>query len=804
MLAPGQQLHCQRFGPGLELLWLHAPDSLQAALALELDGGSHDEPAAYPGLAHFLEHLVFRGSQNFAAGDGLMSFVQRHAGQVNASTQGKRTLFHCQLPTTALPGACARLVDQLLQPLLESAAQLAEREVLEAEFRLRSVDAETLVDAAIAQALNPAHGAAGFHAGQRASLPLEEPAFQQALRDYHQAVYGRGFVRIVLVSCQSPANGLPQLEPLLQRLVVGRQALRRPRLLSLQQDCARELHLSLPGSAPRLQLVVSLERQACGAPLLLELLQLALDNDAPGSLLGELQAAGLCSALQARLVHAQGEQALLLFDCRLLAGGLARRGQIRQVLGDWLLHFAQALADEAALQPWRSVRRQRWPLLGALEQARQLLEAPREDVGAVRRCLQALCQAWRAPGCLALLLDSRPLPVSVTTGFVLALAEERAPTCAPLSPLFAASPWPAQWPGRDELPAAVWMGATQAPVWLAPQLAGLYLLWPGAAPSAGGLELLQERLRPVQRQAWRAGLRLTLQACGGALALRLLGPVDVLPVVLAEALALLRQAWPKAPEAEPGQDGGIALRQLLQRLPDCLHGASRGEDRVLPATAAGLLLSHAPDLAGQLAAVCEQAGVQICAEPVRQSAIDPLPRWQQVPLPGSECALLLFVPQPLDTRGQALLRVFGHCLPAAFQQCLRDERALGYALFCAYRQFAGQAGLLFAVQSATASASVIWQALADFLRQQAQRLAVLAPADWQALVALSLEQLQGPGASLDESLEAACQAWLAGQTEVRLDLAVQQLRPLELGEQLASLLDAQPWLVLSNAAPPGV
>ncbi|VXC34633.1 putative Coenzyme PQQ synthesis protein F [Pseudomonas sp. 8AS] len=802
MLAPGQQLHRQEFGPGLELLWLHAPDSLQAALALELDGGSHAEPAAYPGLAHFLEHLVFRGSQGFAGDDGLMGFVQRHAGQVNASTLGTHTLFHFQLPEAALSGACARLVDQLLQPLLEPAAQQAEREVLEAEFRLRSADPETLVEAAIGQALNPGHAAAGFHAGHRASLPLEQPAFQQALRDYQQAIYGDGFIRLVLVSRQAPDLGLPALGPLLQRLAAGRQALRRPAPVPLQLDCARELHLSLPGSAPRYQLVLALEQQGRGVPLLLELLQLALEHNAPGSLLGELQVAGLCSAVQVRLAHAQGEQALLLFDCHLLPGGAARRGQIRQLLGDWLLLFAPRLVDEAALSRWRTIRRQRWPLLGALEQARQLLEAPLDDLDSARSSLQALCAAWRAQRCLALLLDARPLPMSVTTGFALALAEERAPACPALPAAFAESVWPAQLPALAALPAAAWTGAGQQPSWSAPELAGLCLLWPGAAPGASGLRQLQERLQPLQHQAWQAGVRLVLQPCGTALGLRLLGLAGVLPVVLAEALALLRQPWPTAADGGAEPLGGIALRQLLQRLPEHLHGAAAGEGGALPDTAAGLLLSHDPALAGQLAAVCTQAGLRLGAEPALQPGVERAPRWQQVRLPGSECALLLFVPEPADVLGQAAWRVLGQCLPAAFQQRLRDEQALGYALFCGYRQFSGQAGLLFAVQSATASAPAIWQALQDFIAQQAQRLAALAPADWQAPLALTLEQLQSPGASLDEALEVRCQAWLAGQLEARLDLALQQLSPAELGDRLAALLATQPWLVLSNAEQP--
>ena len=158
MLASGEQVHRERLGAGLELLWLHAPHSLQAALALELDGGSHDEPAAYPGLAHFLEHMVFRGSRGYAVGDGLMSHVQQVGGSVNASTRGSRTLFHFQVAEQALLSASERLFDQLLEPLLDPALQRAEREVIDAEFHLRATDPDTLIDAAVGTALDSAHG----------------------------------------------------------------------------------------------------------------------------------------------------------------------------------------------------------------------------------------------------------------------------------------------------------------------------------------------------------------------------------------------------------------------------------------------------------------------------------------------------------------------------------------------------------------------------------------------------------------------------------------------------------------------
>lgn len=46
-----------------------------------------------PGLAHLLEHMLFRGSVNFSAQDGLMGWTPAVGGRLNATTQATQTAF---------------------------------------------------------------------------------------------------------------------------------------------------------------------------------------------------------------------------------------------------------------------------------------------------------------------------------------------------------------------------------------------------------------------------------------------------------------------------------------------------------------------------------------------------------------------------------------------------------------------------------------------------------------------------------------------------------------------------------------
>ena len=73
-------------------------------------------------MAHYLEHLVFRGSRNYAAGDGLMEWVQQAGGSINARTAARQTMFHFAIDRRGFLPALFRLADMLACPLLSPEA----------------------------------------------------------------------------------------------------------------------------------------------------------------------------------------------------------------------------------------------------------------------------------------------------------------------------------------------------------------------------------------------------------------------------------------------------------------------------------------------------------------------------------------------------------------------------------------------------------------------------------------------------------------------------------------------------------
>lgn len=66
----------------------------KSAAGLCVGMGSFSDPSDLPGLAHFLEHMVFMGSEKYPDENSFDSFVQRSGGHDNASTDCETTVFY--------------------------------------------------------------------------------------------------------------------------------------------------------------------------------------------------------------------------------------------------------------------------------------------------------------------------------------------------------------------------------------------------------------------------------------------------------------------------------------------------------------------------------------------------------------------------------------------------------------------------------------------------------------------------------------------------------------------------------------
>lgn len=799
---------------GLAVTLLQVPQALHCAAWVRVAAGSHDEPREYPGLAHFLEHLLFLDSAGFPADQGLMAFVQGAGGQVNASTQARHTDFFCEVPPLALDGALARLFEMLARPALDPGAQRREREVLQAEFLARAEHRETLMDAALGLALAAHHPFGDFHAGNRDTLPVEEETFQLALHGFHRRFYHAGQAHLLIAAAQ-PLDALTALaERHGRHLAPGARVVARPPALRLE---AVHVEVQAPGPTQLALYFPLLLPTAADAAL--ECLFRVLRSAAPNGLQATLRERRYADRVSPRWVYRADDQALIAIDIEGAAADEATWREIVTLLFSWLEFFA-ARSDWADVREQESlIRSVRWQTCSALDAVRMAVEKGGNESVEAPALLAQL-----TPGALVSVVTSmREQPLLERPGFALRARCSKGLSRARSVPVAWCLPERNPFLKSAAAPRAVspipaglrWQNDAGIP----PGHAALFLRWRWPTAVAGVFaRAAQAALAPLVQAASEAGVEVRLQCSARAWLLSLGGLASVVDRVLPEVLKNLRQPaaddWRNVLDPAPRAAGGMLLRQLLDELPGTLQGAVPLAE--LPADA----------LPGAWRALYHQAGWDAFGlgqpSPTINAVLGELPgqglfdgaseenvrstcRWIEV-AGQKDQALLLFARQAgLDAPAEAAWRLLGNVLQGAFYTHMRTDLQLGYGVYCGYRQVGEEAGLLFAVQSPNASVAEIFGHLLAFLDLQRERLGQLTDEALEAFREPLAAQLSQPPATFRILAEArwALYAQAGKQPADSIARCVREMGRAALLDALVCVRQAQSgWLALANAAPP--
>jgi len=135
--TPCDTPHRQVLPNGIEVVLSPDASLPQVALVSSVRAGFRDDPPGYAGLAHFVEHLTFRGAPAFASVFEL--YAEAGATSVNATTSSDTTDYYALLPAAQLERGLwleARRLALGLD-LLDERTALDERGVLLREHELR-------------------------------------------------------------------------------------------------------------------------------------------------------------------------------------------------------------------------------------------------------------------------------------------------------------------------------------------------------------------------------------------------------------------------------------------------------------------------------------------------------------------------------------------------------------------------------------------------------------------------------------------------------------------------------------------
>lgn len=119
------------------------PDAETAGVALFVAVGSAQEKREEHGISHFLEHLLFKGSESKTALQ-LAQEMDRLGSSFNAATGKEYTVFHAHVPSTSLKEALLVLFDIVFVPSFTESDVSRERQIVLEEIREEGDDPDYL------------------------------------------------------------------------------------------------------------------------------------------------------------------------------------------------------------------------------------------------------------------------------------------------------------------------------------------------------------------------------------------------------------------------------------------------------------------------------------------------------------------------------------------------------------------------------------------------------------------------------------------------------------------------------------
>jgi predicted Zn-dependent peptidase len=120
---------------GIRLVSERIPHVRSVAVGVWVETGSRHEPSPKRGVSHFIEHLVFKGTETRTA-EEVAKAVDSVGGQMDAFTTKEHTCFYVTVLDQHLPLAADLLSDILLHPLFAAEDIDRERSVVLQEFRM--------------------------------------------------------------------------------------------------------------------------------------------------------------------------------------------------------------------------------------------------------------------------------------------------------------------------------------------------------------------------------------------------------------------------------------------------------------------------------------------------------------------------------------------------------------------------------------------------------------------------------------------------------------------------------------------
>ncbi|SFN23991.1 insulinase family protein [Marinobacter pelagius] len=375
---------------GLRAILVSDSEADKAAASMNVAVGSGDDPKGREGLSHFLEHMLFLGTEKYPEPGEYQQFIKSHGGRHNAFTAFQDTNYFFDVQAQHLEPALDRFAQQFSAPLFTPELVDRERNAVHSEFSAKQKEDGRRFYSVKKAVSNPNHAFSQFAVGNLSTLEnTEDNPLRPDLIEFWENHYSANLMTLSVYGPQS----LDELETMVRErfsAIENRnlEQKKHPEPMFRAEDLparvtadaikdVRSLTLSFP--------IPSQQKNYRTKPA--SYIANLLGHEGPGSLFDVLKRAGLADSLSAGLGMDTGDNATLEISMALTPEGLERQDEILPLVFDYIERIRESGIGENRFQEMQQLatidfrfREQGQPLHEAMRLAGQLQHYPAEDI----------------------------------------------------------------------------------------------------------------------------------------------------------------------------------------------------------------------------------------------------------------------------------------------------------------------------------------------------------------------------------------------------------------------------------------
>ena len=195
----------------LRVLLISDPVTEKSAAALDVNVGANQNPRDREGLAHFLEHMLFLGTEKYPRAGEYQEFISQHGGSYNAYTAAENTNYFFDIDNAQLEAALDRFAQFFVAPLFSPEYVERERNAVHSEYLAKLKDDGRREWDIYRELMNPEHPGAKFSVGNLSTLAdREDRAVRDDMLTFYQQHYSSHLMSLVVLG-RNPLDTLESM-----------------------------------------------------------------------------------------------------------------------------------------------------------------------------------------------------------------------------------------------------------------------------------------------------------------------------------------------------------------------------------------------------------------------------------------------------------------------------------------------------------------------------------------------------------------------------------------------------------------